>query len=68
MIDDNGCRKEAWAFRLTAVAGFLIDSVDGLLLCNRYGKDRSKGTSLGELVAELQGRAIIMMMKMLSGL
>ncbi|KAK9941037.1 hypothetical protein M0R45_017666 [Rubus argutus] len=58
MIDDNDCRKEAWASRLTIVAGFLVGDVDGLLLCNRSRKDGSKGASLGELLAELQGSVI----------
>jgi hypothetical protein len=47
MIDDNKCRKEAWASKLTAVAVFLVGGVDGLLLCNRSGKDRSRGAVLG---------------------
>ena len=68
MIDDNDCRKEAWASRLTAVVGFLVGSVDGLLLCNRSGKDRSRGAGLGELVAELQGIAATVMMKILGRL
>ncbi|KAK9940706.1 hypothetical protein M0R45_017351 [Rubus argutus] len=68
MIDDNGCRKEAWASGLTAVAEFFVDDVDGLLHCNMSGKDRSRGAGLGELVTKLQGRATTMMMKTLGGL
>ncbi|KAK9919991.1 hypothetical protein M0R45_028560 [Rubus argutus] len=47
MIDDSGCRKEAREHGCGCVSCRPTGGVDGLLLCNRSGKDRSRGADLG---------------------